>query len=118
MQSARPYASIRFLFVLPKHLHGLPLLRAQLLRYHYLYRHVLVAFLVVVRRQFLHAVVRYFLLVVVLGARIHLHPDVTVQRLDRDLRAKNSLQIGRRMVISLKKERNWPVSSHKVCTYI
>lgn len=72
-------------FVLPKHFHGFPLPLAHLLRYYYLYCHVLVAFLVVVRRQLLHPIVRYLLLVIVLCARIHFHPDVAVECFDGDL---------------------------------
>ena len=63
---------------LPKHFHSFPLRLAHFLRYHYLYCHVLVAFLVVIRRQLLHPVVRYLLLVVVLCAWVHFHADVAV----------------------------------------
>ena len=47
--------------------------------YNYFEGHVLIALLVVVGRQFLHAVVCNFLLVIMLGAWVYFHSDVAVQ---------------------------------------
>lgn len=72
-------------------LHCLPLLGTKLLGDDDFYRHVLIAFLMMVRRQLLDAVVRDLFLVVVLHARVDFHPYVAVQCLDIDLSAKDGV---------------------------
>ena len=66
--------------MLPEQFHSFPLFLTQLLRYRYLYCHVLIALLMVIRWQLLHAIIGYFLFIIMLSAWIHFHPYVTIER--------------------------------------
>ena len=61
-----------------EHFHDLPLLGIQRLWYDHLDDDVLVALLVMIRRQLLHAIICDLLLIIMLSSRIDLHADVSI----------------------------------------
>ena len=74
-----------FFFNFSKCLHRFTLDCIEILRYNYFEGYILIALLMVVRRQFLNTVISNFFLVIMLSARVYFHPYVSVESLDGHL---------------------------------